>query len=156
MRINDILKRENVHVFLQQTGKEPLLGELVELLLAGHPQAEQKEALREVRMREEIGSTGIGEGVAIPHAKPAFCQELRACLAISRDPVPFDAIDGQPVRIFVLVLAPRDQAGRHLRFLARVARLLKKRERREALLGCTDADQAFRVLEQFEEGQIDA
>lgn len=156
MRIIDVIKRENVHVFLRQTGKEPLLGELVELLLAGHPEAERHETLREVRMREEIGSTGIGEGVAIPHAKPAFCHELMACLGIAKDPVPFDSIDGQPVRIFVLVLGPRDQAGRHLRFLARVARLLKKRERREALLACHDADQAYQVVARFEEGQIDA
>jgi PTS system nitrogen regulatory IIA component len=156
MRINDVLKRENIHVYLRQTGKEALLGEMVELLLAGHSEAERHEALREVRLREEIGSTGIGGGVAVPHAKPAFCTKLMACLGIAADPVPFDSIDGQPVRIFLLVLGPRDQAGLHLRFLARVARLLKKRERREALLACTDADQAWQVVELFEEGQIDA
>ncbi len=156
MRIIDVLKRENVHVFLQQTGKEALLGELVGLLLAGHPEAERREALREVRMREEIGSTGIGEGVAIPHAKPSFCTEMMACLGIAAEPVPFDSIDGEPVRIFLLVLGPRDQAGQHLRFLARVARLLKKSERRVELQACTDADQAFEVLARFEDGQIDA
>ena len=156
MRINDVLKRENVHVFLRQTGKEDVLEELVSLLLAGRPDAILHEALREVRLREEIGSTGIGAGVAIPHAKPSFCTGLMACLGIAADPVSFNSIDGQPVRIFLLVLGPRDQAGKHLRFLARVARLLKKRERREALLACTDAEQAWQVVEQFEEGQIDA
>ncbi len=155
MRINEVLKRENVHVFLRQTGKEAVLGELVELLLHGYPEARRHETLREVRLREEIGSTGIGAGVAVPHAKPAFCTELMACLGIAAEPVPFDAIDGEPVRIFILVLGPRDQAGLHLRFLARVARLLKKRERREALLACTDADQAWQVVERFEEGQLD-
>jgi len=156
MRINDILKRENVHVHLKPSSKERLLEELVGLLLADRTEDQRREALREVRLREDIGSTGIGEGVAIPHAKPSFCDELMVCLAISDDPVPFEAIDGQPVRIFMLVLGPREQAGRHLRFLARAARLLKKRERREALLASTDADQAYRVVETFEDGQIDA
>jgi len=128
----------------------------VTLLLSGNAEAGRRETLREVRLREGIGSTGIGKGVAVPHAKPAVCTELKACLGITRDPVPFDSIDGQPVRIFVLVLGPRNQAGRHLRFLARVARLLKKGERREALLSCTEADQAYEVLERFEDGQIDA
>jgi PTS system nitrogen regulatory IIA component len=156
MRINDVLKRENVHLFLRRSGKDAVLAELVDLLLAGHPEAERREALREVRMREEIGSTGIGEGVALPHAKPSFCTRMLACLGMTTDPVPFDSIDGKPVRIFLLVLGPRDQAGPHLRFLARAARLLKKPERREELLACTDAGQAFDVLERFEEGQIDA
>jgi len=156
MRINDVLKRENDHVFLRQTQKEPLLDELVGLLLEGRSETERHEALREVRMREEIGSTGIGLGVAVPHARPSFCEEMMACLGIAADPVSFDAIDGQPVRIFILVLGPQDQGSRHLRFLARVARLLKKRERREALLACTDAHQAYQVIERFEEGQIDA
>ena len=156
MRINDVLKRENVHVYLRQTSKESLLREMVDLLLAGRSGEDRHEALREVKLREDIGSTGIGAGVAIPHAKPTFCDGLMACLGIAEDPVPFDAIDGQPVRIFVLVLGPREQAGLHLRFLARVARLLKKRERREALLACTDADQAYQVVQRFEEGQIDA
>jgi len=156
MRINDVLKRENVHVFLRQTDKELLLEELAELLTAGRPDSDRAEALREVRLREEIGSTGIGEGVAIPHATLSGIDEMQACLGITADPVPFDAIDGQPVRIFVLVLGPRGQSGRHLRFLARVARLLKRRERREALLGCRDSEQAWAVIEKFEESQIDA
>ena len=156
MRISDVLKQENVHVFLRQTEKEPLMEELVELLMAGRSDGQRAEALREVRLREEIGSTGIGEGVAIPHATLTGIDEMRACLGITTDPVPYDSIDGQPVRIFVLVLGPRGQSGRHLRFLARVARLLKKRERREALLGCRDTGQAWAVIEKFEEGQIDA
>jgi PTS system nitrogen regulatory IIA component len=156
MRIIDILKRENVHVHLKPAAKEELLEELVGLLLADRPEEQRREALREVRLREEIGSTGIGEGVAIPHAKATFCDGLMACLGIADDPVPFDAIDGQPVRIFMLVIGPRDQAGRHLRFLARAARLLKKRERREALLAAVDADEAYRVVDMFEKDQIDA
>jgi PTS system nitrogen regulatory IIA component len=156
MRISDVLKQENVHVFLRQTEKEPLMEEMVELLMAGRSDSQRAEALREVRLREEIGSTGIGEGVAIPHATLTGIDEMLACLGITTDPVAYDSIDGQPVRIFVLVLGPRGQSGRHLRFLARVARLLKKRERREALLGCRDAAQAWAVIEKFEEGQIDA
>ena len=156
MRLNDVLKRDNVHVFLHQTEKEPLLAEMVDLLLADRSEADRQETLRQVMLREQIGSTGIGDGVAVPHANPGFTTDLMACLGIAENPVSFDAIDGQPVRILVLVLGPRGLSGRHLRFLARVARLLKKEQRRNALLACTDADQAFRVLEEFEEGQIDA
>jgi len=89
--------------------------------------------------RERLGSTGVGEGVAIPHAKIPGMTELVACVGRVPGGVPFDAIDQKPVRLVFLLLVPENSAGAHLKALARVSRLLKDADFRAALLAQPDA-----------------
>lgn len=95
--------------------------------------------------REAAGSTGVGEGVAIPHARIDGIDRVRAVVVRLDTPVPFDALDDKPVDLLVALFAPRDASAQHLRALARVARLLRQPETRTALRQARSAD-AIHVL----------
>jgi PTS system nitrogen regulatory IIA component len=96
--------------------------------------------------REKLGSTGVGEGVAVPHCKAAGLPALAAALGRSRDGVDFRAHDGKPTRIFVALFAPERAGAEHLQALARVSRLLKRPEFRKALLEAADAAAMHRLV----------
>jgi PTS system nitrogen regulatory IIA component len=96
--------------------------------------------------REKLGSTGIGEGVAVPHCKVPHLASLTACLGRSRAGVDFRAQDGKPTRIFVALFAPERAGAEHLQALARVSRLLKRPEFRKALLDAPDAAAMYKLV----------
>jgi len=96
--------------------------------------------------REKLGSTGVGEGVAIPHARVPGLPQLAACLGRSRQGIGFQAIDGKPARLFVALFAPESSAGTHLQALARVSRIFKNPAFREAALAAPDAAALRRLL----------
>ena len=97
--------------------------------------------------RERLQSTGIGDGVAIPHASMDAAPSQAAALLLCPRGVDFDAIDGAPVNIIFGVVGPKRAAGEHLRILARISRMLRDRETRARLVHSTDAEQAFRFIE---------
>jgi nitrogen PTS system EIIA component len=103
--------------------------------------------------RERLGSTGIGEGVAVPHCKVAGLGTLTAALGRSVDGVDFRALDGKPTRIFVALFAPERAGAEHLQALARVSRLLKRPEFRKALLEAPDASAMYRLIVE-EDGRL--
>ena len=88
--------------------------------------------------REALGSTAIGQGIAIPHGKCEYVSKLTAALAISKEGVAFDSLDGEPAYIFFLLVAPMDSAGPHLKALARISHLLKDKYLRENLKNAKD------------------
>jgi PTS system nitrogen regulatory IIA component len=96
--------------------------------------------------REKLGSTGVGDGVAVPHCKVAGLPALTAVLGRSRDGVDFRAHDGKPTRIFVALFAPERAGAEHLQALARVSRILKRPEFRKALLEAPDAAAMHRLV----------
>lgn len=150
MRIIDLLHEERVKVYLEQSGKDKILEELVELATRGRPDTQRSSALKAVYEREAVASTGIGLGVAIPHAKIPWGEELIVAFGLTRAPVNFDAIDGQPAQLFFLVLCPLGEAGLQLRFLARLSRLLHDATLREQLLACTTPAQVLEALRAYE------
>ncbi|MFM2421332.1 MAG: hypothetical protein RL385_6055, partial [Pseudomonadota bacterium] len=93
-----------------------------------------------------LASTGVGSGVAIPHGRVGSMERLRAALAISPTGIPFEAVDGAPVRIIVGVLAPVHHTGDHLRVLARVSRLLRNASVREDMLRAASPEEAFAII----------
>ncbi|MFW6231970.1 MAG: PTS sugar transporter subunit IIA [Spirochaetota bacterium] len=113
-------------------------GEVVDALLARIcATGEVKECARakaDVLANEQRSSTGMQHGVAIPHAKTKAVTRLHAAVAVTREPIDFDSLDGQPCRIFVMTLSPPDRAGPHMKFLAEVGRLLKSRRIRKTIL----------------------
>lgn len=125
MKITDILDPRAITLKLESTDKEGVLHELVNLLSQVKDLGEKKSIVKSLIDRENLGSTGIGQGIAIPHGKTDKVKELSACLAISQKGVDFDSLDGEPVYIFFLLVAPKDSAGPHLKALARVSRLLR-------------------------------
>jgi mannitol/fructose-specific phosphotransferase system IIA component (Ntr-type) len=150
MRIIELLQEDRVKVFLDQRGKDGVLGELVDLAMAGRPEGERAAALRAVYEREAVASTGIGHGVAVPHAKIPNGDGLLVAFGLAREPVSFDAIDGEPVRLFFLVLCPQGEAGLQLRFLARLSRLMHNESLRGRLVECSGASEALDALREYE------
>jgi PTS system nitrogen regulatory IIA component len=146
MRLIDILSVERVTTQLSASSKDEALRALAQLFSdhdAGLDAAGVHEVLAE---RERLASTGVGSSVAIPHGRISSIDGLRAAMAISREGIPFDAIDGAPVRIIIGVLAPQHHTGDHLRVLARVSRLLRSAEVRQRLLDAPSARAAFEVI----------
>ncbi len=135
MKINEFLCKSAVTSDLKSSTKADLIAEMVGLLVdAGAIDKKHKNKIVESLMaREALGSTAIGQGIAIPHAKSEHVTELVSSLAVSKKGISFDSLDGEPAYIFFLLVAPADSAGPHLKALARVSRLLKDKFFRESL-----------------------
>lgn len=104
------------------------------------------EVLGAVHEREAGGSTGIGFGVAVPHARSAQVPELSLVCGVSPSPVPFDSIDGEPVRLFFLIVGPESSAGQHVKLLGRIAKLVRHEDVRERLFGAATPTEFYNVL----------
>ncbi len=129
MKIIEFLCKTAIITDLKSTKKEDILKELVDALIeAGEIEKRCRGKLIEALMaRESLGSTAIGQGVAIPHAKSDCVQKLVAAFGLYRNGVNFDSLDGEPVYIFFLLVAQQDSAGPHLKALARISRLRSRR-----------------------------
>jgi PTS system nitrogen regulatory IIA component len=101
--------------------------------------------------REKLGSTGIGDGIAIPHGKMVGLGELMLSFGRSRAGVDFDSLDGKPAHLFFLVVAPDNSAGTHLKALARISRLLKSNAVRQELMEASDAREIYEIIESQDE-----
>ena len=127
MKLSDFVVREAILVDLQATGKEEAIREIVRSLRdAGQvAEADAEGVIRAILGREELGSTGIGQGVAVPHTRHPTVDKLVGTVAISHHGVDFAALDGDPVDIFFLLISPPNQPGDHLRALENISRHLK-------------------------------
>ena len=151
MRIQDILPPGAVVDELLAETKEGVLRELSEVICRRLP-ALSPDSLTTILMdREGLGSTGIGEGVAIPHGKIPGIDRLVAVFGRSRGGVQFASLDGKPARLFFLILAPENSAGMHLKALARISRLLKGPRVLERLLAAEGVEGLSRVLREEDE-----
>ena len=154
MKISEFLCSKAVTADLKGTNKEEIIEELVSLLVnAGAIEKRTKTKLIEILMaREALGSTAIGQGIAIPHGKSDNVTKLTASLGISKKGINFDSLDGEPAYIFFLLVAPVDSAGPHLKALARISRLLKDKYFRENLKTSKDEKTILKLVSQ-EEGR---
>ena len=149
MRLSELLARERVRVPLEARTKDDLLRELVGLALEPHTD-DLAAVLSLVEEREAALSTGIGDGVAIPHCRTPSVTELRLAAGRVREAIDFDALDGEPVRIFFMLVAPEADEGSHVKALSRIARLLRQSDIRQRLASAPDADTFMSVLRQGE------
>ncbi|HEV8717203.1 MAG TPA: PTS sugar transporter subunit IIA [Candidatus Binatia bacterium] len=134
MRVVDILTEELVVPQLRSTTKTEVLRELAEHLAAHYPQIQVERLVTVLLDRERLGTTAIGEGIAIPHGKLAGLKGVVAVFGRSLPGIDCHSLDGAPTKLFFLLVAPEDSAGIHLKALARVSRLLKDKAFRERLL----------------------
>lgn len=127
MKLSDFVVREAILVDLQATGKEEAVREIVYSLHRAGKLAESEldSVARAILSREELGSTGIGQGVAVPHTRHPTVNRLIGTVALSQRGVDFAALDGEPVDIFFLLVSPPNQPGDHLRALENISRHLK-------------------------------
>ena len=148
MKILDILDKECIIPELRSRTKEEVLEELTGALLNCKANLD-KEALVEVLLeRERLGSTGIGDGIAIPHGKVQDLDELVLSFGRSTQGIEFDSMDGRPTHLFFLLIAPENSAGIHLRALAKISRLLKSSHFRQRLLEARTEEELFQVIQE--------
>ncbi|MDP8254990.1 MAG: PTS sugar transporter subunit IIA [Candidatus Alcyoniella australis] len=146
MKIAEILAAESVCADLNARGKVEVLKELIQLVAQAHRSINREEYLTILMERERLGSTGVGDGVAIPHGKVRGGNQVIAAFGRSKTGVDFDAIDDKKSHLFLLLMAPDNSAGLHLKALAKVSRMLKRAETRQALMETADADEIYRIL----------
>ena len=151
MKVLDILAPEAVIPEMRATGKPEALQELASSLAALHPTIDASRLMQVLLDREALGSTAIGEGIAIPHGKLAGVTNVVAAFGRSTKGLDFDSLDGGPTRLFFLLVAPEDSAGAHLKALARVSRLLKDKAFRDRLVQGGTREQLFAVIKEEDE-----
>ncbi|HWS76382.1 MAG TPA: PTS sugar transporter subunit IIA [Quisquiliibacterium sp.] len=145
-RISRLLPSTNVVVDLSVTSKKRLF-EQAGLLFENNHGIERGKVFDSLFARERLGSTGLGEGVAIPHGRIKGLGEALAAVVRLSDPIPFDAPDGQPVRLLVFLLVPEHATEEHLELLSELAELLSDRSIRESLMDCDDPAKMHRILD---------
>jgi len=144
MKLADILKKDAICVDLKSTDKNEVLKELTGLL--GAEIKDKKKILKILIERENLGSTGIGQGIAVPHGKSDDIPKLVAALGISKKGIDFNSLDGELVYIFFLLLAPKESPGPHLKALARVSRILRDASFCDILRKANDTEYAYNLV----------
>jgi PTS system nitrogen regulatory IIA component len=151
MRIVDILPKESIIAELRGKTKREVLEELADGLLEQKPDLDRERLLEVLFERERLGTTGIGEGIAIPHGKLKDLDQLALSFGRSIQGVDFESMDGKPVHLFFLLVAPENCAGIHLRALAKIARLLKNGSVRKRLGTVKTQDDIYTIIQQEDE-----
>ncbi len=152
MKISELLDPQAIVADLQAKDKQKALAELTDSLISCEPSLERDDVIAVLQEREKLGSTGIGDGVAIPHGKLAGIPELRLVFGRSHSGVDFESMDGQPAYLFFLLIAPEESVGVHLKTLARISKLLKDVSVRKKLMDAPDQKAIYQVILD-EEGQ---
>jgi len=150
MKIMDIIDIDLINANLKAHNKREVLGELAEMV-AKKEGLDVKVLIPVLEEREKLGSTGIGEGIAIPHGKLRGLKKLVASFGRSAKGINFDSIDGKPAHLFFLLMAPENTAGMHLKALARISRLLKDTKFRGRLLESKTTQEVYKVLQEEDE-----
>jgi len=148
MKIAEILSPEMVIPQLRGGSKAEVLNELARCLCKAHPEVTFDRLLGVLNERERLGSTAIGDGIAIPHGKLRGITRIQGVFGRSTGGVDFDSLDGNPTNLFFLLVAPEDSASLHLKALARVSRLFKDAGFRQRLLDAPDAAELYRLLKE--------
>ena len=153
MRMEDILKDSCVIAALNGKTKDEVLLELVDTLKKAHLVEDTEKAVSVILEREKLGSTGIGDGVAIPHGKMKGLHSMLCAFGKSKEGLDFDAVDSKPVHLFFLLLAPEDSASLHLKTLSRISKLLRDPSFRKRLTELSSSREMYNAIIE-EDGKI--
>jgi len=146
MKFSELINKNYIIPEFEGNTKKQVLEELVEALAANKGEIDKDELLNALLEREKLGSTGIGDGVAIPHGKLNGLDNIILLFGKSGQGIDFDAIDGKPVCLIFLLVAPADSAGLHLKALARLSRMLREKEFKNSLLTASEAETLLRII----------
>jgi fructose-specific phosphotransferase system IIA component len=153
MRLTDILKPQNIKIPLVSRNKTDAITELVELLAHNGEISDAKRVLEAVLDRESTRTTGIGNGLAIPHGKTNGTSDLVMAIGKPAEQIDFQSIDGRPVTIIWLLTSPPDKTGAHIHALARISRLMTIDKFRQSLNAATTAQEMYDIIAR-QEGQL--
>lgn len=146
MNIQDLLTVATIKSEMNATEKIQAIEELVDLLLENYPEMDRATIIKNILEREKLGSTGIGNGVAIPHCKLKNLDNIICCFGRSLKGVDFQAQDYQPAHIFFMLVAPEDAAGEHLKALATISRLCQSASFRSRLMEADSRIDIFDIM----------
>ena len=146
MKITDIFKKEFIIEDLKSKNKRDVLAELSGVLLNNNLNFDHDAIVNVLLEREKLGSTGIGDGFAIPHGKHSDLDRLIVSFGRSKEGIDFDAMDGKPVHLFFLLMAPESVTGQHLKVLAKISRMLKEVKFRVNLKDAKTRDELYQII----------
>jgi PTS system nitrogen regulatory IIA component len=146
MQLDQIFKIEFINANLLAKTKTEALAELVNAIIKGGIKLKSSLIIEILQQRETLGSTGIGNGVAIPHGKIPEFDDLIVAFGRSMEGVPYDSVDGKPVHLFFLLLAPENSAGQHLKALAKISKMLKIANFRKMLLNAKSQSDLYKII----------
>ncbi|MBO8130191.1 MAG: PTS sugar transporter subunit IIA [Candidatus Marinimicrobia bacterium] len=136
---------------LEASTKEEVISKLVDLLYKEGKVPDPDSAKKAVIEREKLMSTGVGRGVAIPHGKYSYIDDVVVAVGISRKGIDFNAVDGQPVYIFILLLTPEKQPTKHLKLLSKFSRILSTVQAREEILEANSPEEIAKIFYKYDE-----
>jgi len=146
MRLDQMFKVEFLNENLLSNTKADVLAELISVLINSGLKIDKTRTIDVLQQREKLGSTGIGDGVAIPHGKVGDIHELVVAFGLSRKGIDFDATDGKPVHFFFLLLAPENSTGQHLKALARISKMVKTPNFRKKLIDAKSKSDLYKAI----------
>lgn len=147
MKLSKLTEEDLMSFELNAAGKEEAIKELVELAARSKLVRDKDLLLEEVIKREKLVTTGVGYGVAFPHAKTRAMKGIVIAFGRANKGIPFEAMDSKPVHLFFLIAAPEDTIGAHLNVMARLSFLMKSPENRERLLNAKNPGEVMEVLD---------
>ena len=150
MRLTEILEPGCIKVPLNGNDKQSAIFELVDLLHQAGKITNPDQVKDAVWQRESTRTTGIGHGLAIPHGKVGQVDHLLMAIGRPAEPIPFDAIDGRPVSLIILLVSPADQTGPHIQALATVSRMMTNESFRHAVRDAESAERVYQLIEEHE------
>lgn len=146
MKISDILRPEHIAVELKSNSKEEIIDELVDLLKGDDRVVDLDMVRYSVKERENIMSTGVGLGFAIPHSKTNGVISIIAAFGKRNEPIDFNSMDGKPVNLFFLLVGKENMVGPHIKLLSRISRMMNHEEFRNALKNARSSEEIYSIF----------
>lgn len=151
MKLMDFIVKDAIVVNLQGKEKKDVLEEMVEALVKSKKISSKEKVVKILLDREELGSTGIGQGVGIPHGKTNEVDNVVIAFGSSKQGIEFESLDGEPVYLVFLLLAPVESTGIHLKALAKISRILKDKHFRQSLRDAKDVAEVIKIIKEEDE-----
>jgi len=155
MKISDILSTDVIAVNLDTADKEDAIKKVIDLAAKSGKILDVEKVTKTIFEREKLVSTGVGKGFAIPHGKTDAIDDVVAAFAITKEPIDFDSIDGEPVRYIFLLIGKENLLNTHIKLLSRISRLMNKDEFRERLLDAVNPEEVLSIFKEEEKNYFD-
>lgn len=155
MKISDILSADVIAVNMDAADKEDAIKKIIDISAKSGKILDLEKVTRTIYEREKLVSTGVGKGFAIPHGKTDSISDVVAAFGITKDPIDFDSIDGEPVRFIFLLIGKENLLNTHIKLLSRISRLMNKDDFREALLDAKTSDEVLKIFRDEEKNYFD-
>ncbi|MCK5267838.1 MAG: PTS sugar transporter subunit IIA [Spirochaetes bacterium] len=146
MKLTDFITESYISANLESEDKDELFEELVEILVRNNPDFNREEILGAIIERESKMSTGVAKNIAIPHGKTNTVNDICGVIGVSKKGIDYDSLDGEPVYLIFLLLAPLDSSGPHIKALQQIAYLMQDRELYKKVVGAPSSSEAYQII----------